>query len=292
MVRTVRPALFLCALAVPGWLWASLSDITAADTSAARTEPWKRKLTGTLTLAQTGFTNWAKGGQNSITWNTRLTGDASRTVKKWSYVFSALFVFGQTKQEGESVRNTADKIDLDAAVACKISKYINPEIGVGILTQFSKGYDYKKDPPVQKSNFFDPGYITQSIGGMVKIGSRFNSRLGIGLKQTLTKKFTAHTDNPETEKVEKIKFESGIDSKTDLINAELTSNLVVRSKLYLFSAFEHIDVIDMDWDTLFTAKLNSHIVVTLNILLKSDKDLIDKLQFQETTSVGLSYSFI
>ncbi|MBN2415683.1 DUF3078 domain-containing protein [bacterium] len=290
MKHLLLPILMTCISAT--LLHASFRDSTATDSSAAASQPWKRRLNGTITLAQTGYSNWAKGGQNSITWNTRLTGDASRTLKKWHYVFSALLVFGQTKQEDESVRNAADQIDLDAAIACKTNKYINPEFGVGLLTQFSKGYDYKKEPPVQKSNFFDPAYITQSLGGMMKIGARFSSRLGIALKQTVTRDFNAYSDDPKTEKVEKIKIESGIDSKTDLVNAELSSSLVLRSKLYMFSSFEHLDVIDMDWDTLFTAKVNSHIVVTLNILLKYDKDLIDKLQFQETTSLGLSYNFI
>lgn len=44
--------------------------------------------------------------------------------------------------------------------------------------------------------------------------------------------------------------------------------------------------IDMDWDTLFTAKIKSHIVVTLNVLLTYDRNLIDKLQFRETTPPG------
>jgi len=268
-------------------------DTVAADSLKKSAAIWKKKLTGTITMSQTSFTNWAKGGQNSITWNMRLTGDAAKSTSgRWGYKFSSVMVWGQTKQENEPVRNTMDKIDLDASFSFRINKYINPEIGLGILTQFSKGYDYKKNPPVPKSKFFDPAFVTQSLGGTVKIHSFFSSRLGIGLKQTITDEFTQYSNNPKTAKVEKIKFESGIDSHTQVLNAKILGTLIIRSKLHLFSSFEHLDVIDMDWDTLLTAKVNSHVIITLNLLLKYDRDNIDKLQVKETTALGLSYNFI
>ena len=58
---------------------------------------WKNELNTTLNLAQGSFSNWAKGGENSITWRSDLTGKFVREEKKYSWSTNGKFSFGKTK---------------------------------------------------------------------------------------------------------------------------------------------------------------------------------------------------
>lgn len=252
---------------------------------------WQKKLIGAINLMQMSYSNWAQGGENSVAWSIRIDGEAKRNGGKWEWLFTNCMTFGQNKQEKLQARTTVDKIDMDGAITWKLGSRVNPYFGVGVLTQFSKGYDYKKTPAMPKSNFWDPAYLTQSAGARVRIKDVFNSQLGIGLKETMTDQYTRYSDNPNTEEVERFRFETGIESKSNL-NVNLMQNLQVRSKLELFSSFEHFDVVDIRWDSIFTAKLNKYIVVTLNIQINYDKDVIDKIQIKEMAGIGFSYNFI
>ncbi len=287
---------FLLALGALSAAWANYQKVDLIDTDSTEVKEkppvtWKKSVIGAVTFTQTGFTNWAKGGENTITWNSRLDGKFRRNDGKWDYNIQGTLQFSQAKQEGKNVRNVVDRIDLDASLACRTNKYVNPEFGVGILTQFATGYDYKKDPPLAKSNFWDPVYLTQSLGAVVKVNSILRTRLGVGLKQTITRNFNQYSDNPATEKVEKFKFENGIDLNSNL-DSKISTKVKVTSKLVLFSAFEHLTVIDVDWDTYFTAHLNKYLIVSLNVILKYDRDVLDKMQMRELASVGLTYNFM
>jgi len=252
-------------------------------------DDWKKKFNTGVSLTQSSYSNWAKGGENSIAWTIRLDGEIGKTCKNLEWDFTSLLTFGQVKAEKETPRTTIDKIDLDGSLSWKFGPYINPYFGAGILTQFSTGYDYKVSPPAPKSKFWDPAYISQSMGAKVKIKNILDHQLGIGLKQTYTSEFNKYTDNPETNEIEKYKFETGIQSTTK-INAKFAERIKVLSKMEMFSSFENIDVIDLRWDTLVTASLTKYIVLTLNVQVNYDKDVIDKTQIKELAGLGISYN--
>jgi len=255
------------------------------------TVSWKKNFVVGINLTQISFSNWAKGGDNSIAWNVRIDSDAARNGGRWDWNFSGIFLFGQNKLENESPRTTLDKIDMDGNVAWKNIPYVNPYFSLGILTQFSRGYDYNKKPYEARSNFWDPVYLTQGLGVRIKVKSVFKSHLGVGLKETITSEYRQYSDDPSTDEIEKFKFETGLESKTNL-NIKIIKNFNVKSKLKMFSSFEHIKVVDLIWDTLFTARLNRYVVVSLNIQVNYDRDVIDKIQIKEVAGIGFSYNLL
>ena len=48
----------------------------------------------------------------------------------------------------------------------------------------------------------------------------------------------------------------------------------------------------MNWDTKVSANLTKYIVITINIFLLYDKDVLDKIQVREFAGIGLKYQFI
>ena len=281
--------LFFCTASAMSFT-ASISekDTTKSDSAKA---VWKSKCKGNIDLTHISYTNWAQGGQNLISWNARLDGSYNRTGGKWDFSFNHSLIFGQMKAEKENTKTTVDKIDADAIVSIKTNKYVNPYFGASLLTQFTKGYDYKKEPPEQKSNFWDPAYLTQSLGARITLNDKFSSHLGIGFKQTITNRFNQYSNNPKTDDVEKIKFETGVESRTNL-DVKIFEYFNIRSRLNLFSTLEKLNEISMEWDTLFSIRLTKYLAANFNMLMRYDGDVIDKIQVRETTSFGITCSFI
>jgi hypothetical protein len=271
-------------------LWYQAEGRCRDDDKKEIQKGWKKKVVTGINLTQSAYSNWETGGENSFAWSLRLDADANRNGGALDWSFNSDMVFGQTKLKEESPRTTTDKIDVDGTVGIKFGPYINPYLGAGILTQFSMGYDYSRTPKEAKSSFWDPAYLTVSLGARAKIKDIFNSQLGIGLKETITSHYRQYSDDPGTDEKERFKFETGIESKSKL-DAAILKNLQMRSKLEIFSSFEHLDIIDIGWDTLLTAKLNKYIAITLNVQINYDKDVINKAQIKEILGIGFSYNF-
>jgi len=254
-----------------------------------KTEAWKRKFNTGVSLTQSSYSNWAGGGENSVAWTVRFDGEIGKICRDLEWLVTSLMTFGQLKAQKATPKTTIDKIDVDGTVTWELGPHINPYVGGGLLTQFSKGYDYKAEPAAAQSKFWDPAYLSQSLGARIKAKEVMNSQLGVALKHTFTSEFTKYSDDTKTDKVEKYKLETGIQSTTK-VNAKLVDNIKVLSKLELFSSFESIRLVDMRWDTLFTASLNKYIVLTLNIQINYDRDVVDKTQIKEVAGLGITYN--
>jgi hypothetical protein len=142
---------------------------------------------------------------------------------------------------------------------------------------------------VEIADFFDPGYVTQTLGFTYDRSKVIVTRLGIGFQEVFTKIYNQYTDDPATTEMEKFKFETGIESVTDL-QLTLDDNLQYKSKLRLFSRFESMDVWDVRWDNTITAKINSWLNVNLTYLAVYEKDQSLTLQAKEALQVGVVYT--
>jgi hypothetical protein len=166
---------------------------------------------------------------------------------------------------------------------------VDPYISNTIRTVISKGFDYKVVPAVQTSQFFDPGYITQSIGFMYNNIPNITTRLGIGFQETITNKFTGYADDPETVEIEKFRFDTGIESVTEAIY-NIEENVLLGSKLRLFTRFNSLDVWDVRWDNLITAQISKYFNVNFNVLLIYEKQQSPKTQLKEALQFGITYT--
>ncbi len=254
-------------------------------------EKWKKKLDALFNINQYAYSNWSKGGTNSLSWSLRLLADFKYKGAKWEWEFTHLMEFGQIKQGDQQIKNSKDKINFDAALILKTSSFIKYYLGVSLLTQFTRGYNYKATPPEPQSNFWDPAHLTQSFGLQFQIKDILKSKIGAGLKQTMTDKYIKYTDDPATSKIEKFKFEEGIESKT-IFDMQVIENLNIRSTLSMFTSFRHLDEVDVNWDSLFISKLNSFVTCSFNIQIIYDGEVIDKAQIKEELGIGVMFNLI
>ncbi|MCZ2357623.1 MAG: DUF3078 domain-containing protein [Bacteroidia bacterium] len=294
--------------------------------SADTTQGWRKGGILAINLAQTSLTNWAAGGDNSISINSLLSVFANYKKEKSAWDNSLDLGYGLLKQ-GKNAKfiKTDDKIDL-------LSKYgrqafSNHWYYAGLLnfkTQMTPGYNYPNDS-IKISTLFAPAYIIGAIGLDYKPISYFSlfiapitTKITLVNDQTLAnagsfgvEKATYDTLGNVLTKGKKSRIELGgylrlIFSKNDFKN-EFLKNVSFTTKLDLFSNYlYHPENIDISWETLIALKVNKYISVNLTTHLLYDNDIniiIDtngdgkpdvlgpRTQFKEILGVGFSYKF-
>ncbi len=255
---------------------------------------WIPSLTTGINISQIAFSNWVKGGDNSLSWTILCDFKLSKKWGNWKFGSELKGAYGRSKIGGNSYRTTDNNLYWEKVLAYNVGWSVDPFISNNIRTQISKGYDYKTDPNgIQITDFWDPGYVTQSFGFTFdKLVQNFKTRLGIAFQETFTNKFKQYSDNPETQDVvESYKFETGIESVTDA-QLPLDSNLIWASKLRLFTRFERIDVWDVLWDNTITAKINSWLNVNFAYTVLYEKSQSPTIQLKEALQLGISYTIL
>lgn len=251
---------------------------------------WEKEVVGGINLSQASFDNWTQGGENSLVWQVNLNGKFVNNQEKMNWSNTGKFTFGRTKVGKQDSRKSIDEIKLESVFTYKISSVVNPYLAATGETQSATGYRYDGASKVAVSGFFDPAYLTQSVGAGYAYGERFKTRLGAAAKQTITSNYPVpYADDPATVVVEKTKSEFGMESVSDL-NLKLNETTLLTSKLELFSNLAAFDQIDVRWDNIVTAKISKYINVNFNVKLFYDKDISTKRQLKQALAVGFTYS--
>ena len=242
-----------------------------------------------LNLSQIALNNWTLGGDNALSWV--LNGDFSvkYTDKRITFENTLKIAYGRTKLGSEDFRTNDNDIYLVDIISNDVGWSVNPFFSNSVRTAITTGYDYALTPPQEIANFFDPGYVTQTLGFIYNKDKQFNTRLGIATQETFTKNNTKYTDDSTTPEIEKFKFETGIESVT---NAEYTlaENLLAKSSLRLFTRFKDLSVWDARWDNTIVAKVNNFINVNFAFLMVYQQDQSAKVQIKEALQLGIVYT--
>ncbi len=266
--------------------------INSQDQPDTTLNRWVPGVVAGLNISQIAFSNWTQGGENSLAWTITGKFNAMYKAEKWEFKNELKSAYGQTKIGSDLVKVTDNELFLESVFSYNIGWLVDPYFSNSLLTQIATGYDYSDDDKVEIADFFDPGYITQSIGFTYGKSKVVQSRLGLAFKETITNKFTKYSDDPETpDEIETFKFETGIESVTDL-KIPLDENIAYVSKLGLFSAFDRLDVWDVRWDNLITAKINKWLNVNLTYLLIYDKVQSPTAQMKQGLQLGITYTIL
>lgn len=254
---------------------------------------WNKQLVGTLNFSQASFDNWTAGGENS--WSTlfNLTGSFINKQEKWNWRNFYKVEYGQSQIGDAEARKTTDEIFVESEYARNMSKVISVFGAVNGRTQFTPGYDFSVDPKIEISKFFNPAYFRESVGLKYTPSDIFNTRGGLGLKQTVVSdtSFAFYTDDMDTDDLEKLRNEVGVESVSNL-NYKIKKNILFTSNLDIFSNLKNVNQIDVRWDNLISAKVMKYVSVSFNLQLYYDRDLSLKRQLKQYLAVGLTYSLL
>lgn len=301
-MKLVYAALFLC---VP--LVATLAQVSSEEDQKrekafqerARSEldttkflGWNLGVISGLNLTQVSYKNWTQGGEDALAYTATVISEAMHLteVTQWSNYLK--LAYGQSKLGSKGLRKTDDEIYFESLFIYYLGTHINPYGSFTLRTQFAPGYEYPTDTTrFQVSKFFDPAYMTQSVGFAWQPDPIFTTRLGVGVREVLTSQFTQYSDDPETAEIEKTRIQGGIESVSAL-GWEFAENMVLTSRLELFAPFEELDRIIVRSDNIIAMKVNKYVTANFNLVLINDVNVSARTQIKETLSIGLSYTIL
>jgi len=280
----------------------STSPAFAQEAEAPAEDPnaWMQTLVGKVAGSQAGFQNWAEGGVNTLALSLGLDGSAERMSRGWNQKHEMRLSFGVVKQDTLDFRKAEDLIRLASTFTYAGEGFLDnvkPTIALLARSQFANGYNFDKnpfgddrEPPVKVSEFLSPATFTQAVGMTYQARPYVSQRIGIGGKETvvlieeLRPLYNVDIDSS-------VRLELGIEAFTDF-EKEIAQNVVLKSTLGLFAAFNKPDSPDLIWESHLAMKVNSWLQVNVDWAVLYDEDVSSDVQFKEVFSVGVSYSFL
>lgn len=270
-----------------------IPTILFAETDSLPKSNWSTSAITGLNISQIALSNWTQGGDNSLAWTFHGKVDVLYASNPWVLKNNLKLAFGRTKLGSAEFRTNDNEIYLESVLTYDIAWVVNPFFSNTVRTVISNGYNYAKTPVLQTAKFFDPGYITQSLGFSYSKDKLFSSRLGVALQETFADQFAhLYVDDVKTlDKIERFKLETGIESVTEG-SYSFAENMLASSKVRLFSRFNSLDVWDVRWDNTISAQINKYFNTNLNVLLIYEKSQSLRTQIKEALQFGVTYTIL
>lgn len=285
--------------------------IQAQDT----TKVWNTGAKLNLTFSQTALSNWQAGGDNALAGNALFSAFANRAVGKWHWESTLDLAYGANIIDGDFTK-TDDRIELSSKIGRDLA---NPHWrATGAFTFRTQFYEGIDDDDVRISDWMSPGYVFLGLGADYVP----NDKLSIYLSP-LTTKVTIVTDQPLADDGaygvdaavrdtagnvitpgQNVRVEAGAYVKIAYTKEDIVQNVDFSNKLDLYANYlEDFGNIDIQWEMLFTAKVNSWLSASLSLMMIYDDDImIDRkdsegnvigsgpaAQFKEVFGAGLTF---
>jgi len=292
---------------------AAVAEAPEVEKKEPKPKYWEESLKTNIKFGQTSLTNWAAGGDNTVTLQAFIDGNANykKNDMFWNnrLQLDYGFVYASSKP---ILQKSDDRIYLESKFGYKNvnMKNFSLSINYDFKSQFNTGYDYLtpslpegeiprdeliqywKDARKIKSGFLAPAYTNLAVGIDVKPFKWLSLNIA-----PLTGGFVIVTD-PQLRKnygmqlrdewkdvteglpedgsqYKSARFEFGAQIKAD-IAVKVNDNFSYTSQLVLFSNYlDHPENLRVNWDNRFDWKLAKYFSLTLTTnLIYDDKVMI------------------
>lgn len=295
-------------------------DSAYADTLKA----WNLSGKFNLNFNQISFSNWAEGGESSLTGMAHFRIKANYKKDKLSSDNELVSAYGLNWLKESGLQKTEDKWGIASSVGYYAAKNWKYSTVFEINSQFTPGYKYPDDSTLV-SDFFAPARMTLSLGmeynpweTISLFASPASGKFIFVLNDDLAnegafgvKPAVKDTAGNIIEEGNMIKPEFGL----NLIfkyNEEITENVDVDSRFKLHNNYLDDDIdnrwnFDLNWETAVNFKINSHLSSNIFLHVMYDHDTkipiyqevngeevkvkeAPRTQFKENFGIGLSLS--
>lgn len=265
---------------------------------------WKSGGKTAFNFSQVSLSNWAGGGENSVSGTFLFNAFLNYTKKQSAWENTLDVGYGLTRQGDENMVKTEDRIQVVSKYGYKASENWFYTVLADFKTQMDLGY---KDPPentIMSSKFMSPAYLLLSLGMDYKPNDNFSMYLS-----PLTSKMTFVHDEKLSNRGafgvdpgDNLRSEFGASVKSIYQKENIIENVNFKTKLNLFSnLLNHPERVDVEWETIFDFKVNSFLSANLSTTLLYDHDIkyIDadgvahgpRVQFKQLFGFGINYAF-
>lgn len=297
------------------FLFTALALFFAIATFAQDEQPqgWTHKGNIGINLGQSSYTNWAAGGQNSLTALGAFNYEIHylKNKFKWDNTLNMSLGYCVYSFKKKPIK-TDDMIEFSSLATLKATKQLNYGAELAFRSQFAKGFDYAKDSTHYISKFLAPGYLTLGLG-IEWVPNKYFSLYFAPVTGRITFVNDQHlaevgaygvepgyfNPNDSTEWIpgKKIRYEFGARAVAKF-QYPIAKNIDFNTKLELFSNYlDHPERIDVDWQNMLVLKVNDWLSANLSTHLIYDYDIPfydeagirikgSKVQFKEVLAIG------
>lgn len=264
---------------------------------------WKKSGLISANFSQVSLTNWAAGGQSSMSGVFMFNYLANYKKDSLSWDNYIDLRYGFLKEDESDLTKSSDRIEFNSKVGYATGRGWNYSGLVNFKSQFAPGYNYPRVPGDELiSKFLAPAYIN------IALGMDYKTEVMSLFISPATGKFTIVGDDALSaaggfgvEPGERFRAEFG-GSVRFAAKKEIVKNVTAQTKLDLFSNyFNNPGNIDVDWTFMLNMKVNEWLSANLLTQLIYDDDIkiynpktdnsAPMVQFMEMFGVGLSVKF-
>ncbi|MEI6275115.1 MAG: DUF3078 domain-containing protein [Prolixibacteraceae bacterium] len=268
--------------------------------------PWKLFGTGTIGFTQTALSNWAKGGESSLSLLVigRYMASYSKKNVKWENM--AEFRLGTFTSKTRGIEKNDDKLEFQSRLGYSAFKKWYYSVESDFRTQMAKGFKFPdKTNPI--STFMAPAYLTFSLGMDFKPNKNFSLFLS-----PITSKATFVRDtaliNPVNYGLEHGKtrlWEPGMFVKMNW-HYKIKDDMFYDTRAEIFNNYNYpFQKLNVDWEQTLVMQITQHINARINTQVIYDYNVkfpitdetgkvIEqkaKWQFKELFTLGFNYKF-
>ena len=274
---------------------------------------WRKGGNVSLNFSQMSFSNWAAGGENSLTLSSSSNLYANYKKNKMIWENYAFLAYGIVKAgERQSVKNS-DQINIGSRVGYQMASNWYYTAALLGKSQFAPGYKYTSTDTINTSNFLAPAYMFLSFG----LDYKPSSNLSISFSPAMGKATFVRSNDQIVLLASGIQQESIDDGKKshyefgggivfNLNGSYFSKRVTYSSQLELFSNyFDKPQNLDVVWDFQFRVALTKFVSsgIRLNMMYYDKQKIITKdaqgepvvhgakPQMKQYFEIGLFYAF-
>lgn len=260
------------------------------------TQGWQKGGVFSANFTQVSLSNWAAGGQSSVSLNGLLDLFANYKKGNTAWDNNLTLGYGETKLGGSDWFKSDDRILLNSKYGQKASKNWYYAGLLNFRTQFAPGFtDVTETTKI--SDFMAPGYLLGAIGMDYKPSDNFTlfispvtSKLTVVNIQTLADAGAFGVDAAEFD-ANGNKTKNGSTTRLEVggyfrmhYKRKIMENVNYQTNLDVFSNYaEKPQNLDITWDNLLSMKVNKYLTTTITTSLIYDDDIDIAVQKSDGT---------
>ncbi len=258
-----------------------------------------------INFSSVGLSNWAGGGNNSISIGGNTGLGINYIARNISWANSIEAGYGVIKLGSENFRKTDDRLIISSKFGHRATSHLSYSALLDFRTQFDEGFDYNKVDSLGNyykiSDFMSPGYLTVGFGMNYKPTdfidiylSPLSNRVIFVLNDSLSSVGAFGVDPGKN-----IKSELGA-TYDMLIQKSIFENVDLRTRLNLFAPFNSLSTVVVNWEFGLNFKVNEYINAGFNlnmvyddkiVINRDDKTVGPATQMKHVILIGFAYKF-
>jgi hypothetical protein len=298
--------------------------IVKGDTTIHKDTAWKIGGLINISFGQVSLSNWAAGGENSLSLESLAFLHANYKKGDWLWKNELDLAYGFQELDASTAQKTDDRVELASNAGYKLAKSWYLSILFDFKTQFAPGYNYTVSPNPLISGPFSPAYFLLGTGitynpnkDLTLYLSPATARLLVVTDQTIANAGTYGN----TAAVLGADGNDSIPGKTTLFefgayfagkySHTIMKNVTAGTELDLFSNYlnDPQDIV-VNWNVLIGFKVNKYLSGSINTQLIYDNSVHlptyittptggiiagvpsgPRTQFKEVFGIGFNYLF-